>query len=108
MLYELRIYSATPGKFEALSNRFSDHVLSIWAQYKIRPIGFWIPEIGGQSNTLYYILEWESLADRDARWSAFTSDPRWKRVAEATEREGPLTCSITNLILSPTSYSLLK
>jgi hypothetical protein len=66
-------------------------------------------EIGGSSNTeLYYLLEWESLAEREQRWNAFQSDPEWIAKRAASEKDGPILREIDNLILKPTSYSKLR
>ena len=110
MLYELRIYHATPGKLGALNKRFETVTLKFWEQYGIRPIGFWTVSIGENSNDLYYLLAWESLAEREQKWNKFSVDPDWIKARVQTEAEagGPLTTNITNYILTPTSYSAMK
>ena len=110
MLYELRIYHATPGKLAALNKRFETITLKFWEKYGIRQAGFWTVAIGPNSNDLYYLIEWESLAEREQKWSAFAADPEWHRARAQTEAEagGPLTTSIENMILTPTSYSKVK
>ena len=110
MLYELRIYHAYPGRLAALNRRFETITLKLWEKYGIRQAGFWTVAIGGSSNDLYYMLAWESLAERERKWGAFASDPDWikGRIGTETEAGGPLTTSIDNFILSPTSYSALK
>ena len=109
MIYELRIYHTLPGKLADLSARFANHTLKLWeTKFKIRPVGFWTPLIGDNNNDLYYILEWASLADREERWNAFVADPEWLAVRAETEKNGPLVSHITNLILSPTAYSLMR
>ncbi len=57
MIYELRIYHATPGKLAALHKRFETITLKFWEQYGIRQVGFWTPMIGESNNDLYYIIE---------------------------------------------------
>ncbi|MCA1554830.1 MAG: NIPSNAP family protein [Chloroflexi bacterium] len=108
MLYELRIYHATPGKMSALHKRFETITLQMWEQYGIRPVGFWTTLIGESSNDLYYLLAWESLAEREQKWTAFASDPDWIRARGETEKDGPLTTHITNWMLTPTAYSAMK
>ena len=110
MLYELRIYHATPGRMAALNKRFETITLKFWEKYGIRAVGFWTVTIGENSNDLYYMLAWESLAEREQKWSAFAADPDWlkARVQTETDAGGPLTTNINNYILSPTSYSAMK
>jgi len=110
VLYELRIYHATPGRMAALNKRFENVTVKIWQKHGIRPIGFWTVAIGQHSNDLYYILAWENLAERDQKWHAFRADPDWQKAYAQSEADagGPLTVNIDNFILSPTSYSAMK
>lgn len=108
MLYELRIYHAVPGKLTALNKRFETTTQRFWEKHGIRQVGFWTVVIGDSSNDLYYILEWENLAERERRWNAFQADQGWIQARAESEKDGPLTTSITSMILTPTSYSRLK
>src|SRR5438067_2273887 len=110
MLYEMRIYHAAPGRMAALNKRFENVTLQTWQKYGIRPVGFWTVTIGQNSNDLYYMLAWESLAEREQKWSAFRADPDWHKAVAQSEADagGPLTINIDNLMLSPTSYSAMQ
>jgi len=109
MLYELRIYEATPGKLSALNARFENHTLKFFAKHGIKVIGFWTTAVGESSNQLTYIVAFENMADREKRWTAFATDPDWIAVKKETEKDGvPLTAKISNQFLVPTSYSPLK
>ena len=105
MIYELRIYTATPGRLSDILARFRDHTLKIWERYGIRQAGFWTTLVGPNSNTLTYLLAWESLAEREAKWNAFIVDPEWLAVRVATEKDGPIVASIANSFLEPTPFS---
>jgi hypothetical protein len=63
--------------------------------------------IGHSTSELTYILAWNSLADRQIKWDAFQSDPEWLHVRDESEKDGPIVVSISNQILSPTSFSAL-
>ncbi len=108
MLYELRIYHAAPGKLPALNKRFETITLKLWEKHGIRQVGFWTTLIGASNHDLYYMLAWDNLVDREARWGAFSSDPEWLSARAETERDGPLLTSLTNYMLTPTSYSALR
>jgi hypothetical protein len=108
MIYELRVYEAALGQMGKLQARFRDHTIGIWEKHGIRPIGFWTTLVGNSNNELTYILAWESLADREIRWSAFLKDPAWQKVREESERDGPIVAKINNQLLEPTSYSAIK
>jgi len=108
MLYELRVYQPLPGRMAKLQNRFRDQLLSIWERHGIRPVGFWTTLLGESSNELTYILAWDSLADRELKWTAFQEDPAWHRVRDESERDGPIVATISSQILTPTVFSALK
>jgi hypothetical protein len=108
MLYELRIYHAVPGKLPTLIKRFETTTTKFWDKHGIRQVGFWTSVISESNNDVYYILEWENLAEREQKWNAFMSDPDWAKARAESEEDGVLSTHITNLILAPTSFSKLK
>jgi hypothetical protein len=62
--------------------------------------------VGPRMPNLTYMLSYESVADRDKRWGAFISDPNWKKMtADPRYSYEEIVSKITNVILTPTSYS---
>ena len=108
MIHERRIYHCLSGRLPALLNRFDTITLKIWERHGIRQAGFWTVAIGDSNQDLYYLLEWESLAERDEKWAAFQADPEWIEKRAQTEVDGPIVETISNLILQPTSFSSVK
>jgi len=108
MIHELRIYHTTPGKLPELLNRFDTITLKIWDRFGIRQAGFWTVLVGENNQDLYYLLEWESMAEREEKFGAFMTDPEWLEKRAGTEVNGPLVDSITNAFLQPTSFSAVK
>jgi hypothetical protein len=108
MIYELRIYHCMPGRLPALNERFQSKTLAIWKKHSITPVGFWTVVIGASNHDLYYLLAWKDLAEREAKWNAFSTDPEWLATRTETERNGPLMSHFTNYILAPTAYSPMK
>ena len=98
MLYELRIYEIAPGRMKAIVDRFANITLGFFKKHGIKPVLFWEPVIG-TSNQLIYLLEWDSLAERERCWDAFMNDPEWLAARAETEREGPIVLRYTNSIL---------
>ena len=107
MIHELRIYEAVPGKLPELNQRFETITLALWEKHGIRQAGFWTAEIG-TSNELVYLLEWQSLAEREQKWSAFQADPEWNEKRAQTEANGPIVARVRNSILRPTRYSKVQ
>jgi len=108
MIYELRVYHCVSGRLPALLKRFDTITLKIWERHGIVQAGFWTVAIGESNQDLYYLLAWESLADRDVKWAAFQSDPEWIAKRAETEADGPIVASISNTILQPTSFSSVR
>ena len=108
MLYELRIYECVPGRLPDLNNRFSTITLKLWEKHGIKQAGFWTTVIGESNQTLYYMLAWESLAEREQKWNAFAVDPDWLAARAKTEANGPIVAKVTNYILGPTPYSSVQ
>jgi hypothetical protein len=104
MLYEARIYTTVPGRLPALNDRFANHTMDIFATHGIGMMGFWTDEIG-TSNQLTYILVFDSMADRETKWSAFQADSGWQRVRAETETDGPLVAQVHNSFMRLTPYS---
>jgi hypothetical protein len=67
MIYELRVYTAMPGRLPDVLARFRDHTVDIWNRLGIRQLGYWTTAVGPDSNALTSMLVWESLADREVR-----------------------------------------
>ncbi len=108
MIHELRVYHCVPGRLPALLDRFATITLKLWEKHGIRQAGFWTVLIGESNQVLYYLLEWESLAERERRWTAFLADPDWLAARAETERDGPIVAKVTNEILQPTAFSAVR
>ena len=108
MIHELRIYHCMPGRLPDLNKRFETATLTIWDKHGIRQAGFWTVLVGPDNQSLYYLLEWDSMAERERKWGAFMADPEWLAKRAETERNGPLVERVENLFLAPTAYSKVK
>ena len=108
MVYELRIYHPVAGRLPALLKRFETTTVHLFEKHGIRQMGFWTVAIGDSNQDLYYILVWESLADRDKKWATFQANPEWIEARRKSEEDGPLVASVVNSILAPTRFSVAK
>ena len=52
MIYELRIYTANPGKLAPLQARFRDHTTGLFERHGIKNVGYWTNVIGGRNDEL--------------------------------------------------------
>ncbi len=108
MIYETRVYRCLPGRLPALLNRFEHITLKLWEKHGIRQAGFFTTLIGESNHELTYLLAWESLAEREKKWTAFASDPDWIAARAKTEADGQIVSNIVNQLLVPTSFSSVK
>ena len=108
MIHELRIYSCLPGRLPALLKRFESATLNIWEKHGIKQAGFWTILIGDGNHDLYYLLAWESLAEREQKWNTFQADPEWHKARDESEKDGLLIANITSAILRPTAFSAIR
>ena len=108
MIHELLIYHCAPGRLPALHERFQTITLKFWEKYEIRPVGFWTTLIGPSNQSLTYMLQWDSLAERETKWNAFSTDPEWVAKRAETEAHAIIVERIENQILTPTAYSALR
>ena len=107
-VFELRTYTAAPGKMDALNARFREHTIELFKKQGMEVIGFWQPSGEEGANTLVYLMAYPSQEKRDAMWKAFMDDPEWKKVYAESHKDGPLVTKVESKMLGPTDYSPMK
>ena len=96
-IYELRTYTAAPGKMAELDARFRDHTISLFQKHGMTPIGFFhVAPPAGQpaDDRLIYVMGYKDRAARDEAWKAFAADPEWRQVYADSQKNGSLTSKI--------------
>jgi len=113
-VFELRTYTASPGKLAALNIRFREHTLKLFEKHGMTNVGYWVPAPGqkGEADTLIYLLAHPSQERRDQAFDAFRNDPAWIAARKASEAKagGSLTApdGVKSLMLQATAYSPTK
>jgi hypothetical protein len=102
-VYELRIYTAVPGKLDNVVARFRDHTCKLFEKHGMTNVGYWTA--AEDDGKLYYMLAHASKAAADQSWKAFGADPEWKEVVKQTEANGKIVAGVTRQYLSATDYS---
>jgi hypothetical protein len=108
MIYEMRVYRCVPGRLPALLKRFETVTLKLWEKHGIKQAGFFTTLIGESNQELTYFLAWESLADREAKWVKFMTDPDWMKARAESEADGQIVGNIVSQLLTPTAFSSVK
>ena len=105
--FEMRTYTAGPGKLEELHERFRKHTLGLFAKHGMESIGYWVPmdKDGKPENKVVFLLAYPSREAREKSWQSFLGDPEWQAVFKASEAKGPLVTKVENPYLVATDYS---
>jgi hypothetical protein len=104
-VFEIRTYTAAPGKFDALHKRFRDHTVRLFTKH----VGYWTPADAPLSeNTLIYVLAHQNREAAKKSWAGFRSDPEWLKVRDESQKDGSLTTKVESVFLNPTDYSPIK
>ena len=104
--FELRTYTAAPGKAEALHTRFRNHTNELFDKHGMEIVGYWIPE--GKPDMLIYLLAHENRHAATVSWESFRTDPTWISAKKSSELNGALTAVVKSIFLSATDYSPMK
>src|SRR2546430_2951359 len=77
-LFELRIYTAAPGKMEALHKRFREHTLKSFEKHGIRSVAYWTAIDEKHRERLYYIVAYPDQESREKRLvNGIAKDPEF-------------------------------
>lgn len=110
-LFELRTYTAAPGRLEALHTRFRDHTCRLFEKHGMSNFAYWTPmdPTKGSDNTLVYIVAHKDKGAAEASWKAFQADAIWVAARKASEEKagGSLTVAdgVKSVYMIPTDYS---
>lgn len=105
-IFELRIYEshsirANKKKIEMFNEGGE---IALFKKTGLTPVFFGETLIGQQLPNLTYMLVFEDMADRDARWQTFVNHPQWRTMSSNPAYKDTVS-NITDIILRPTGYS---
>jgi hypothetical protein len=109
-VFELRIYeSPTWKQLGYLHDRFAGGEIDLFHKSGIHPILYADTLIGPNQPNMAYLIPFESQAQREKAWAAFRDNPDWVKLRDESIRNGgEIVCNITNMILSPASFSMIR
>ncbi len=109
-IYELRIYeSPTQRQLGYLHNRFAGGEIDIFHKSGLHPVLYADTVFGPNKPNMVYVIPFESEAHREKAWATFRDNPDWQKIREdSIRRGGEIVRNITNMILIPTSFSMLR
>jgi hypothetical protein len=105
-LYEMRTYTATPGKLDALHARFRDHTLTLFEKHGMTNVGYFVPA-DNKENKLIYFIAHKDQAARTKSFADFGRDPEWTKAVAESQKDGSLTVKggVESVLLNVTDYS---
>jgi len=109
-LYELRIYeSPTNRQLGYLHDRFGGGEVDIFHKSGIHPIIYADTVFGPNQPNMAYLIPFESETHREKAWATFRNDPDWIKIRDESVRHGgDIVRNITNMFLTPLSFSMLR
>jgi hypothetical protein len=105
-IFELRTYEshsikAAKKKIEMFNEGGE---IKVFLKTGLQPVFFGETLIGPKMPNLTYMLVFDDLTDRDAKWKVFGGDPEWKKLSSDPEYKDTVS-NITDIILRPTPFS---
>lgn len=108
-VFEMRTYTASGGKFDALKARFKDNTIRFFNKHNMTSIGYWTPMDGtGLNTTIVYLLAFPSREAADASWAAFNADPDWVKVRNESNVGGNIVAKADRQFMTPLEFSPIK
>ena len=106
-VYELRTYTAAPGRGAEVVGRFREHTTRIFERHGMVNIGYWVAADAkdGGGDKLVYLLEHKSRDAAKASWKAFSADAEWKEVAKRTTANGQIVSKVESVFLDKADFS---
>jgi hypothetical protein len=108
-IFELRTHHSSPGKLDALSDRFRNHNLALFAELGIEVVGFWmIRDDDPATGRIICIYAHPDQETADRAWETFRADPRWEEARVSSEVDGKLVATLERSFMVPTEYSPIR
>ena len=107
--FELRIYTAAPGKMEALHKRFREHAVPKFEKHGIKSVGYWTAVDDDHKDRLYYVIAYPNRESREKMLvNGIGKDPEFLKAVAESEKNGKLTAGVESVLMTPTDYSPIK
>src|ERR1700684_1941296 len=106
-VFQLRTYeSAGYAVHVRKVQMFNEAEIKIFTRTGLTPVFFGDTLIGPRMPSLTYMLTFADVADLNAKWAVFGSDPAWKELSHRPQNaDVEIVSNISNLYLSPLSCS---
>ncbi len=106
-IFQLRTYESPSDRDHVRKvEMFHSGEFEIFKAAGFRPVFFGDTLVGPRMPNLTYMLAFTDMAELEAKWDVFRTDPAWKKLsADPRFAFEPIVDNITNLVLSPLDCS---
>ena len=104
MTFELRTYTATPGRLDDVVARFRDHTVALLTRHGMESLGYW--SATDRADTLIYIVR--HSGDPETSWREFVQDPDWIDARDRSLVNGEIVDNIVSVFMTPTDFSAIR
>lgn len=103
-VYELRIYTALPGKLPDVI-ALNPLARSLFAKYGMESVGYFVPVEQTGDDKFVYILKHASREAATNSWKDFRSDPEWLAAQKTSGWPQAILSGYESIFLAATDYS---
>jgi len=109
-VFELRTYqSQSMAARVKKAAMFNGGEIGVFQRLGMRPVFIGESIVGPRQPNITYMLSFDSLAEREKLWSAFGSDPEWKKLSAPPElKDAQIVANISNIMLRPLPFSPMR
>jgi hypothetical protein len=109
-IFELRVYESNNARAGKTKVRmFNQGEAGIFQRLGMAPVFFAETIVGRNLPNLTYMVSFNDLADREAKWKAFAGDAEWQKMRAVPEYADALIVSnISNAIVRPLPFSQIR
>lgn len=107
-IFELRRYESHSESAGALKINMFNNLgeIAIFKRVGLTPVFFGEALIGEMRPNLTYMLTFDNMAEHDANWKLFGSDPEWKKISSIPEyKDANIVSKITRTFMEPLTFS---
>ena len=106
-MFQLRTYeSPSEAAHVRKVQMFNEAEIGIFTRTGLTPVFFADTLIGPRTPSLTYMLTFADVAELNAHWAVFGSDPAWKELSRQPQNmDAEIVSNISNVYLSPLSCS---
>lgn len=108
-VFELRMYTAAPGKLPEVHDMFRKYAAPIFKRHGMTNVGYWAPTDDPASKDQFiYLLAHESRAAAEKSWAAFRVDKEWRAAREKIDANGRIVAKTEGIFMEPLDFSPMK